>query len=89
MVPNTIWSESEGHGDIIEHEEWGRWLVSHVCDVNLWLVVTLIILDGWELVFEDFINWNCPSGLDFSDEIWISVLHNINVKIELEKFVES
>jgi hypothetical protein len=83
-----MWSEEKGLGVVFKGQEWWVLLIWHHVDVKLWIIVSFLILQFWEFVLELLSNTEGPRGLNLSLEIWISVLENLDVEIELSNLIE-
>jgi len=89
LIPNTIWSEINGVSLVVEENEWWVLLVRHAVDVNLWFIVTFWIGQLWKFVLVDITYGELPGGLNIGNEIWVVVVEDLNIKIELDKLIES
>jgi hypothetical protein len=89
LIPNTIWSEIKGVGSVVEEQEWWVLLVGHAVDVDLWFIIAFWVRKLWKFVLVDITNSELPGGLDIGNEVRVVVVEDLNIKIELDKLIES
>jgi len=89
LVPNRLWSEDKGLGVVVEEKEWWVLLVGHFAHEHLGDIVTLFILNFWELILVNVADVDSPGSLDLLNEVGVVVSDDFNVEIQLNELVQS
>lgn len=87
LVPNTVRGEDQLLGGVLVSKEWWVFLVLHLGNIELWLIVFFLINQLWKLIVEVPSNFQLKTGLNLSLEVWIGVLFDVDAEIQLGELV--
>lgn len=87
-IPYTVRSEGQFPSVVVVCQKWRIRLSIESSDIDHGLIISFLILQGWKLVLECFVDTQSPTCLDFINEVGISVTQYFDVEVDFIQFVE-